>query len=501
MSSSDALDPRTPVVIGAAEIVHRDGPTFVATSATDLMIEAVNAAISATGAISPLGARVGEILVPHGTWTESNPGRAVAEAIGAESARTIRSELGVLQQSLLVRAATDVVAGVVDVAIVVGGENRWSGVVSGKAGTAPPDPPAPALSSEPDEVIAPKEMVISPIEIERNLTTAAHQYAIIESALRHQLGRSVGAHQRELGALWGRFAAIAAEAPGSWDQRGLNAEEIAFESETNRMIAAPYPKWLISQWNVDQAAALILTTVATARELGIEESNWVFPLAIVESNAVIPLPERAELHRWPAAHLVAATALEAAGVALDEIGPVDLYSCFPAAVEVQAREIGFSQNRDLTLTGGMTFGGGPFNNYSLQGAAAMVRVLQSADGRTIGLTSAVSGLLTKPAVTVWSNRAPLAPFAAIDVTEAALSATDRVVVEPEAIGSGVVVGATVIPDRSGELTTVAIIEVSGVRTVAQSFDRSLGEVFLTTDPVGRVVVVDAPGSFVLPEER
>jgi hypothetical protein len=37
--------------------------------------------------------------------------------------------------------------------------------------------------------------------------------------------------------------------------------------------------------------------------------------------------------------------------------------------------------------------------------------------------------------------------------------------------------------------------------VAQSFDRSLGEVFLTTDPVGRVVVVDAPGSFVLPEER
>jgi hypothetical protein len=64
-----------------------------------------------------------------------------------------------------------------------------------------------------------------------------------------------------------------------------------------------------------------------------------------------------------------------------------------------------------------------------------------------------------------------------------------------------VVGATVIPDRSGELTTVAIIEVSGVRTVAQSFDRSLGEVFLTTDPVGRVVVVDAPGSFVLPEER
>lgn len=501
MTSAEAFDPTTPVVVGAAEVVHRDSPSFVMVSATDLMIEAVNAAISATGATSPLGVRIGEILVPHGTWPESNPGRAIAEAVGAANARTIRSELGVLQQSLLARAATDVAAGVVDVAIVVGGENRWSGVVAGKTGTAVPDPPALSLSSEPDEVIAPKEMVISPIEIERNLTTAAHQYAIIESALRNHLGHSVGAHQRELGALWARFAAIAAEVPGSWDQRALSAEDIAFESETNRMIAAPYPKWLISQWNVDQSAALILTTVGTARELGIDESKWVFPLSIVESNAVIPLPERAELHRWPASHLVAATALETAGVTVDEIGPVDLYSCFPAAVEVQAREIGFSKNRDLTLTGGMTFGGGPFNNYSLQGAAAMVRTLQDAEEQTVGLTSAVSGLLTKPAVTVWSNRAPRTPFAAIDVTEAALRATDRVVVDPDIVGPGVVVGATVIPDRSGELTTVAIIEVSGVRTVAQNSERTLGEGFLTSDPVGRAVVVDAPGSFVLPEER
>ena len=497
MASSEMLDPQTPIVISAAELVHRDGPGFVMTSATDLMIEAVQAALGATGAAGSLGELTGAVFVPHGTWSESDPGRAIAVAVGAPNARSIRSELGVLQQSLLARAATDVRSGVVDVAIVVGGENRWSGVIAGKSGSAVPDAPAAARSSEPDEVIAPKEMVISQIEIERNLTTAAHQYAIIESALRHHLGRSNRAHQRELGDLWARFAQIAAHAPAGWDDRALTSDEIAFESESNRMIAAPYPKWLISQWNVDQAAALIFTTVGTASRLGLDESTWVFPLAMVESNAVIPLPERADVHRWPASQLVARIALESSRVIIDEIGPVDLYSCFPAAVEVQAREIGFSIDRDLTLTGGMTFGGGPFNNYVLQGAAAMVRRLQELPDATFGMTSAVSGLLTKPAVTVWSNREPRTPFVSLDVSEEAERATERRLVDPDLTGAGVVVGATVLPSSDGQLTTVALVEVDEVRTVVQSHDSGVGQTFMDSDPVGLSVIIGDPGEFTL----
>jgi acetyl-CoA C-acetyltransferase len=497
MTISETLDPQTPIVIGASEIAHRDGPDFQPASATELMIEAVQRALESTGAGEVLGTLTGAVLVPHGTWTESDPGRAIAEAIGAPKARTIRSELGVLQQSLLARAATDVRSGAIDVAIVVGGENRWSGVVAGKAGTDLPEAPALACAAEPDEVIAPREMVISQIEIDRNLTTAAHQYAIIESALRHHLGRSTGAHQRELGELWARFAEIAAEAPAGWDTRAMKSDEIAFPSESNRMIAAPYPKWLISQWNVDQAAALIFTTVGTASRLGLDESTWVFPLAMVESNAVIPLPERADVHRWPASQLVSRAALEASGISIDEVGPVDLYSCFPSAVEVQAREIGLSIDRDLTLTGGMTFGGGPFNNYALQGAAAMVRKLRESPDPTFGLTSAVSGLLTKPAVTVWSNREPRTPFVSLDVSAQAEEATARRPVDPDLTGAGVVVGATVIPGRGGELTTVALVEVEGIRTVVQSQDQALGETFMAADAVGLPVIIGDPGEFTL----
>jgi acetyl-CoA C-acetyltransferase len=145
----------------------------------------------------------------------------------------------------------------------------------------------------------------------------------------------------------------------------------------------------------------------------------------------------------------------------------------------------------------MTFGGGPFNNYALQGAAAMVRKLRESPDPTFGLTSAVSGLLTKPAVTVWSNREPRTPFVSLDVSLQAEEATARRPVNPDLTGAGVVVGATVIPGRGGELTTVALVEVEGIRTVVQSQDQALGETFMAADPVGLSIIIGDPGEFTL----
>jgi acetyl-CoA C-acetyltransferase len=498
MSRFDHVDGRTPVVVGAAEVVHRAGAGFEPTSATALILEAVDAALAPTGAADALGPLVGEVLVPHGTWTEPDPGRAVAGALGANGARSVRSELGVLQLSLLARACTAVADGEVQAAVVAGGENRWSGVVAGKEGREVPEAPLEALAQEPDEQIQPHEMVISPIEIERNLTTAAHQYAVIESALRHELGRTVDEHQRWLGELWAGFASIAADAPAGWDQRALHADDIAVVSDTNRLIAAPYPKWLVSQWNVDQAAALVVTSVEVARRLGIDESQWVFPLGVAMSNLVVPMPERAELFRWPAMAVCGDSLRGHVGMSQEDLAgaPVDLYSCFPVAVEVQARELGISHHRALTLTGGMTFGGGPFNNYSLQGAAAMVRHLRAADEPGVGLTTAVSGLLTKPAAVLWSTEAPSAPYATLDVTEAARAATATRPVDADLVGAATVVGATAVAGRDGSLTTIVVAEsAEGVRTVAQSVDPAVGAQVVATDVVGTEVRLTAPGEF------
>ena len=503
----ESLDPATPVVIGAAELVRRPDSEFDPTNATALLIETVGAAFATTGVGDALvgggggaGPRIGSIAVPHGTWSESDPARAVAEAFGAPGARTIRSELGVLQYTLVARAIADVMAGSVEVAVVVGGENRWSMVDASRSGREVPAPP-PAAEGEPDEILVPTEMVISPLEIERNLTTAAHQYAIIESALRHRLGHDIEQHRAELGRLWSAFSAVAADAPAAWDRRALSPDDITVVGDRNRLIAAPYAKWLVSQWNVDQAAAVVISTVAVARELGVPTERWIFPLALAHSELVVPLPERAELDRWPAAAEAARAVFAASGVSAHELATVDLYSCFPSAVEVQAREFGLDARLDdpgsLTLTGGMTFGGGPFNNYSLQGIAATIRTLRARSGApgSVGLTSAVSGLLTKSAVALWSTAPPRSRFETIDVTAAADAATARRPVDGDLVGAVTVVGATVVPGPEGP-TSIAVVESpAGVRSVAQCADAAVAERFTGDDPVGSTVEVVTPGVF------
>src|SRR5438874_905707 len=81
-----------------------------------------------------------------------------------------------------------------------------------------------SADGEPDEILAPHARVISQMEIDRNLTTMSHHFAIVESAIRHHHGRSVAEHRAALGELWGSFAATAVEAPAAWDQRGLQGD-------------------------------------------------------------------------------------------------------------------------------------------------------------------------------------------------------------------------------------------------------------------------------------
>ena len=61
--------------------------------------------------------------------------------------------------------------------------------------------------------------------------------------------------------------------------------------------------------------------------------------------------------------------------------------------------------RPLTLTGGLTFGGGPGNNYTTHGIAAMVTALR-ADPGAVGLVTGLGWYATKHAVGVLASRPP-----------------------------------------------------------------------------------------------
>jgi acetyl-CoA C-acetyltransferase len=178
----------------------------------------------------------------------------------------------------------------------------------------------------------------------------------------------------------------------------------------------------------------------------------------------VPLTARRDLHRSAGFAAAGARALELAGTDVDAVDHLDLYSCFPAAVRVQARELGITGERPLTITGGMTFAGGPLNTYVLQSTAAMADRLRGTRSR--GLVTTISGMLTKQAVAVWSGDPPPA-FRNAEVGDEARRATPTVEVVDEAHGEGRVVSWTVLHERGEPTATVAVVDLPrGARTVA-----------------------------------
>ena len=47
-----------------------------------------------------------------------------------------------------------------------------------------------------------------------------------------------------------------------------------------------------------------------------------------------------------------------AGVEAQDLDMVDVYSCFPVAVQIASRELKLDTTRPLTVTGGLTWAGG-----------------------------------------------------------------------------------------------------------------------------------------------
>jgi acetyl-CoA C-acetyltransferase len=447
-----ALDPRLPVLAGWGMVTDRDGTV----EAVDLVEAAVRRAVDAAPS---LGAAVDLVLVPQGMWRYGDPGRLVAERLGA-SPRTVLAELGVLQQTLLTRAAEDIAAGRADVVLVCGGEAR--------APNAPAETPSAGV---PDETLRPAGEIITRLEIERGLAVPAAQYALVDTALAAAEGDDLDALRRRLGQLWSSFSAVAATNPDAWDRTAYGPDEIATPGPGNRMIATPYTKRLCSQWNVSSAAALVLCSVGAARRHAVPDDGWVFPVAAAESNAMVPLTARRDLHRAAGFALAGTRALELAGTAIDAVDHIDLYSCFPAAVRVQARELGVDGERPLTVTGGMTFGGGPLNTYVLQSTSAMADRLRG--HAATGLVTTVSGMLTKQAVALWSG-APRRAFRSAEVGEEVRRATPVVEVVDEASGDGRVAAWTTLHERGTPTATVAVVDLpGGTRTVATGEPRDL----------------------------
>lgn len=450
------------------------------------MVRATEAAAKDAGVIDLLGAAQ-RVAVPRGTWTYTDPGRIVADRIGATSAETHLVDLGIPQQTLVNQALSAILAGDLDVALVVGAEAkardaraaRRSHVANaeGIRNVVRRESPTPDVHQVPQG-----EFLAAP-EIEAGLFAPVEQYALMESALRAADGITIDAHRREIAELWSRFNAVARTNPEAAFAAERSADQLRQLGPDNRPLAFPYGKWHASQWTVDQAAALLLCSVDAAERFGVARDRWLFPLVGIESSSSVSLTKRRDLHRWPAMQVLGAAAADRIGRPLDECEHVELYSCFPLAVRVQQRELGLPADGTPTITGGMAFAGGPFNSFVLQATAAMARRLREEHG--LGLVTTVSGMITKPGLAIWSSAPGDGPPLVHDFGREASAATETVDVVSHHDGDGRIAAYTVTYDGMDPKELVAVIDTAGgTRAITKSADPDLVARGLVDELVG-----------------
>jgi acetyl-CoA C-acetyltransferase len=480
------LDPRTPVLVGIGIVEQRQDDPGLALEPVALMIDAVRRAAADAGIAAQLHA-IERVLVPQGLWSYGDPGRMIADAIGATSANTVYAKLGVMQQTLIDEACLGIGKGEFELAVVVGGEARYRGLRAQIAGIEASET---ANTGSPDIVMEPDAELYHDVEVAALGHMPVGYYAIMESAFRAANGWTVEQHRDRLAELYSRFSEIAAANPHAWKRDALAPEAIRNASAKNKMLAFPYTKLHNSSWNVDQAAALLLCSVEQAEALGIPRSQWVFPLASAESNYMLSLAQKRELHRLPGARVAGQQALSLAGLTVAELDFIELYSCFPIAVEIYAAELGLPDTIDWTVTGGMPFAGGPLNNFVFQSTARMVEMLRQSPGSN-ALISSVSGLMTKQSFAVWSSAGAARGFQFEDVTEAVRAEFGACDIAENYRGEGCILGYTVLYQGEQAQRAVVVVEVpGGAHTVAFNEDPALMAAMQLDEYCGRSVTIE-----------
>ena len=491
------VDPRTPVLIGAGQLSHRVDRGAAPLEPVDLVVEAARRAAEDSGvgdaALTGLDAvHVVSIL----SFRYRDPAALVAERVGATPRDTTLSGMGGNSpQSLVNQTCLDIQAGRADL-VLIGGAEAWRTRMAARAGNAElgwteqGDDVPKARQSTPDVAMS------APGEQARGVMMPVQVYPIFEQALRMANGRSVADHLVAVSELWAGFSAVAAANPHAWIQRQYSAEEIRTPSDDNRWVGFPYTKLMNSNNAVEQGAAVILCSAERAESLGVPRDRWVFPHSGTDAHDHYFVSERDDLRSSPAMRLAGGAALSLAGIGVDDLAHVDLYSCFPSAVEIAANELGLGLDRPLTVTGGLSFAGGPWNNYVTHSIATMAGVLRDDPG-SIGLVTANGGFITKHAFGVYSTEPPATPFRHADLQDE-VDALPRRTIDEAPDGAIDIESYTVLHGRGGpESGLVVGLRPDGQRAWGTTSDPDQIQAMLTEELAGRKADLRPDGAFTL----
>lgn len=423
-----SADPRAACIIGVARrtwhahdfvVVANDG---VAPEPLEMWVRvARDAATDAGGRVAAsLGELEGVDVVYSQSWQYDDAVQRLSDRLGASPSRRRYSGIGgSVPHVLAVEAARAIRAGDLDFSLLVGAEALATVRRLKKAGERP------AWSFRPEEKRPfPMDMVFDPSEISHSVFEAYLTFALFDNARRAHLGRTQAEHRAADGQIMAAMTAVAAGQPDhAWFPVARSADEVALATPDNRMVAFPYTKLMTAIMDVDMAAAVLLASAERADALGVPEEQRVYLRGWGYAEEPEHVAGHAHLWHSPAMAAAVGAALSGAGIGIDDVAHLDLYSCFASSVCFALDALGIAESdaraAAVTVTGGLPYHGGPGSNYMTHSLAAMTERLRGDPG-SYGVVSGVGMHMQKHAYGVWSTDpgagavADPAPYAAVE---------------------------------------------------------------------------------------
>jgi acetyl-CoA C-acetyltransferase len=475
-----------PVIVAAAQSNERKNDVEPMAA----LIAVVGEALTRSKAGQSLASKVGSVRVLQGMWSYRDPGRLVADAHSFGNVQTTLSPMGGNEAyDLLNVTAADIQSGRLDVAVLCSSEVGRTRRRLRKRGEritryAETDNATPSLTYSSNVPMQDNQQVAVGADLPVNF------YALAESAIRHSRGETFEAHLQRISALWAAASEVAARNPYASVRRIVTSQEIATESLENRIVAAPYTKLMTANIDVDMSAAIVVCSLGTARAAGVHDDNLVFVSSGAGASDHWSLNERWAFNESPAMKTSGARALSLAGRSIDEIDDFDLYSCFPSAVQLAQQYLGTNTDNPFTITGGLTFAGGPLNSYCFHAlATAYERVSQGRS--TSALLTGNGGYFTKHSCTILAAEAPRSGFL-YERPQAEIDAGARRPLASTTPSSAIVETVTVTFDRERGQNTAIItaLDADGARHWASSNRPDVVSEILATDVVGATAKFD-----------
>ena len=257
------------------------------------------------------------------------------------------------------------------------------------------------------EIIGINDEGFSEEEKKHYMDLPSNVYPIFANAIRSSKSQSSEEHLKECSELFSKFSKVASLNPKAWFPKFRTPEEIEEISDSNRLVGFPYTKYLNSMIRVNMASSLVVMSEKLTKELKIPQNKKVYIHGSCVLNDIWNVSKRPSLNESPAIRECGKEVLSQAGISLSEISFLDIYSCFPSAVQIAQKELSLDSNDDrpLTVTGGLPYFGGPGNAYTMFSSSEMVKKLRS-NPNEYGMVTANSWFLTKHAINIFSCKPP-----------------------------------------------------------------------------------------------